>query len=134
MKQNLIDHINSDVMLDYVDDLKFSATMTIVFMRNEIKPSIIEEFFPDSVFDKMHEWETCPIDGCSSCVYQSKPNCNHNVAIIHIMHFINSGLIAHCRDCSDERVLVTRKILAGTRVSTLELPGFCRVMFTINWS
>lgn len=132
--KNIIDNINLDVVTDHVNDLIFNATISIVFQKNDLTPSVIEEFFPETIFKKTHDWETCPIDGCMSCVYTTRHGCNHNEAIIFILHFVNNGLAGSCKDCSSERVLVARKILAGTRVSTLELPGYCRAMFAINWA
>ena len=117
-------------------DNKFSARISIVFKKNYLKPSVIEEYFPEEMFRWVHPWETCPIDGCMNCIYRASSTADKNEVMFTLLSFVNGCLLNACNDedSSAERVRVTRKLLAGTRLTTFELTDHIQVLFNINWA
>ena len=113
----------------------FSARISIVFKQNQLKPAAIEDYFPDTMFKWAHQWETCPIDGCMNCIYKTLDGVDSNDVMRQLLTFVNSCLLKSCSESNDmeERVRVTRKLLAGTRLITFELDDYIQVLFNINW-
>lgn len=113
----------------------FSARVSIVFKQNELKPAVIEDYFPETMFKWAHPWETCDIDGRMNCIYKTIPGIDHNDIMYQLLKFVNGCLLKTCKDLesADERIRVTRKLLAGTRLITFELTNHIQVLFNMNW-
>ena len=111
---------------------KFNARIAVVFKKNQFKSSVITDYFPPKLFYLVHDWETCKIDGCLNCCYETLPNVDPTLVLLYLIDFVNSVLANHAKEESEERVKVTRKFLAGNSMITFELADYCRVVFNID--
>ena len=109
-----------------------SAAIHIVFTSNNFKQSAIDGWFPESIFTRSHDWETCPIDGCMNCVYKTNPGVDPDAILYNLIDFVN-GCLNSDKNSDDERVRVTRKLLSHTRLIPFELNNCCRILFKIHW-
>lgn len=108
------------------------VTIDIVFTENHFKQSSIDAWLPDEFFTRSSDWETCPIDGCMNCVYKSNDNVNPNDILYLLINFVN-GCFSGNKDSDEERIRVTRKLLAHTRLTTFEIKDCCQIMFKVKW-
>lgn len=110
----------------------FKARIAIMFKNNHLKSNIITEYFPETYFKCIHPWETCKIDGCMNCCYETLPDVDPAITLLYLIDFVNGFLSNVATDESAERVKITRKLLAGTRMVTFELVKYCRIVFNID--
>ena len=113
-------------------DNKFKAKISVVFKQNYFKPTVISDYFSPNIFHMTHDWQTCKIDGCCNCCYETLPDVDPALVLLHLIEFVNGVLANKATDEANERVKITRKLLAGTRMITFELADYCRVFFDIN--
>ena len=116
---------------------KFSAKIFVVFKKGIYKTSVIEDYFPESLFKMSQPWETCQIDGCMNCVYETVSSANRYEVIYQLINFVINSLSQHCKDDVDvymkERTRAIRKLLSGTKLITFELPNHVHVLFNLDW-
>ena len=115
-----------------MDNNVFKARIEIMFKSSQLKQSVINEYFPERLFTCIGPWETCKIDGCMNCCYETVTDADPAITLLHLIHFVNSFLSNMATDEATERVKITRKLLAGTRMITFELVKYCRIVFNID--